>query len=213
MATRDELVTYVFSRLGVSSSRDSFQALVEGHLERHYHRAVRNFMLNMDDADLALVQDDPYVDLPDDFMRARTVRVGTRTLRQITQESLADRAAAREEASASTATPGVYVFMAPNRLYIDPVPTETDNAGGKLFYVARPAAWTSGDDTPDCLPTEYHDLLAEETIYRMAQDQEEFSTHAAAAAATAARLRAELSLEIKLRDGDGSHRVFRAHYG
>lgn len=215
MATRDELTTYVLERLGVGSSRAPFVSIVEGTLEREYHRVVRRFRLSHDEADLALTADDHYVELPDDFMAVRTLRIGTRTLREVSMDDLSRAAGVRElsDAGSEVSGPRNFVFMGDDRIYVDPAPAEDDDTGAKLFYVPRPPAWTTGSDTPSLLPSEYHDLIAERTIWRMALNQEEFATHASAAAGIVAALEQELEYELTIRNGDPEARVIRRVYG
>lgn len=214
MATRGELTTYVLERLGVSSRRTAFLTQIQGQLFREYVRQVRMHELLKDNADLVLVAGDPYVDLPDDFLKVLTVRISGVTLREVTFPELAQQRGLRVATDSSQTGTYRYVFMDPDRLYLDDAPSESSSSGtGEVFYVARPPAWSSDDDSPDALPAEFHDLLAERTIYRMAQNQEEFATHAAMALQTVGMLEAELSEELTERTGQGNNRVFRLHYG
>lgn len=213
--TRDELTSFVLGRLGVSSDRDAFVAIVEPALEREYHRVIRRFMLSHDEADLALTAGDHYVDLPDDFMRVRTLRIGANTLREVSMDDLSRAAGARDLSGSenNASGPRTFVFMGDDRIYVDPAPAEDDDTGCKLFYVNRPTAWSSGDDTPSLLPSEYHDLIGERVIWRMAMNQEEFATHAAAALANAVGIEEELLYELTVRNGDPQDRVIRKVYG
>lgn len=211
--TRGELVTYVLERLGVSSSRTSFVTQVRSHLYREYRRYVRVLELQKDVANLSLVAADPFVDLPDDFLKILRLRIGTRTLSALTWDDLVVSRAAMDGVELAGAVPWRYVFMDPDRIYLDPAPTESDVDGVELFYVPAPAAWTIDDDVPTLIPEEYQHILGEATIGFFAQNQEEFATHAAMARAEEARLRAELETELVDRAGEQPGRIRRRHYG
>lgn len=206
------MTTYVLERLGVTSSRTAFVTQIEGHLFRQYRVLCRALELRKDVADLITTADDPFVDIPDDFLKARSVSIGATTLTPITFEDLMRRKALRADDDASTG-PLRYAYMDPDRFYLDPVPTESSVTAGLLFYVAGPDPWTESTDEPEWLPLEYHDLIPEMAIIRMGMNQEEFSTHVPGAQAVVAQLRAELEVELAERPGDGSSRIRRTHYG
>lgn len=213
MATRGELTSYVLERLGVSSNRTTFSEQVKGQLFREYVRAVREFELKKDVALLALSADDPFVDVPDDFLKALTLRIGTVVLRETTDRELAQAQASRTGALAADSGLDTFTFMDPDRFYLDPAPTADADQGATLFYVVRPPAWDDDSDSPDWLPEDYHDYLAELVVSRLALNQEEFATHSVAAQANADRLRASLLDEMDLRRGRRSQHVRRRHYG
>ncbi len=215
MATRGELTSYVLERLGVSSSRTAFVGQVQSQLFRRYVAACGRFEFSRDVASLVLVADDPFVDLPDDWLKTRTIRLtaGAAPLVEVTMETLAG---IRGNAAANSAT-GLpiarYVFMPPSRIYLEHAPTEGDSSGAEIVYVVKPEAWDDDADTPSLMPEEFHDLLAEETIYRMAMNQEEFATHAQGALQAASLLSAEIQTYLSTRSGDGSNHITRRHYG
>lgn len=216
MANRGELTSYVLHRLGVSSSRTAFADGVRAQLYRRYLAACARFELGRDIGTLVFVADDPFVDLPDDWLKTRTIRLssGAGMLREITEEVMA---AARGTAASTTATasagPTRYTFMPPARILLDVAPTENDSDGAEIVYVVKPTVWTTDADAPDLLPEQFHDLLAEETIVRFAADQEEFATHAAAAQQNAAVVTAELQEYLNERTGDSSAHITRMVYG
>lgn len=214
MATRGELTSYVLERLGVSSGRSTFVSKVQSQLFREYVAAARELELSRDVADLVFVANDPFVDLPDDWLKTRTIRLsGSATpLREVTMEVLAGIRGNADVNSVVGAPISRYIFMPPSRIYLESAPEANDAAGAELFYVVKPAVWDDDADTPDFMPEEYHDYLAEMVVYRMAQDQEDMGM-AQGALSAAGQIRQRLILEMKLRTGDPSHHITRRHYG
>ena len=213
MATRGELTTYVLERLGVSSSRTAFKTQIQNELYRRYVANVRKYNLSILRADLTLTAAVYTVPLPTDWLKTRTIRVASVNLREITFELLSEIRAAANASSAAGGVISRFALYPPSSIYLDVAPDTTSATGGEIFYVNKPAAWTVDADTPAFIPDDFHDLLAEEVIYRMAMNQEEFGTHAAAALQAVGLLSQELALEMKIRSGDHSNRISRAHYG
>ncbi len=213
MATRGELTSYVLERLGVSSGRTDFVTQVKAQLYREYVALSRELELSRDVSNLVFVADDHFVDLPDDWLKTRTLRVGTTILREVTMEVLSTSLGAQALVVGDVGRISTYVFMPPSRIYLDWAPEANDAAGAELFYVVKPALWTTDSDTPDFLPEEYQDLLAESVIYRMGMNQEEFATHSAGALQAMGLVRGRLEEEMKLRTGDGATRITRRVYG
>lgn len=215
MATRGELTSYVLERLGVSSSRTAFADGVRAQLYRRYVALAGRFEFSIDVANLAFVADDPFVDLPDDWLKTRTIRRtdALSPLLEVTMETLAGQRGITATSGSDGQSPSRYVFMPPSRIYLDVVPSTSNAAGAEIVYVVKPTAWTTDTDTPSLMPEEYHDLLAEETIVRYAMNQEEFAGHAQGALQAAGILTGELQAYLKMRSGDGSNHIQRRHYG
>lgn len=211
--TREELRDYVLDRLAISSGDTSRVTQINGLLSREYLRIVREERLGIATADLIFTAGDPLVDLPDDLMEIITIRRGETALRPVNRERMLSLEADRQ-GSAQADDPQVYAFEAPTRIRVEPAPTENDATGATLVYVAKPASQNAApayglahdDDEPALLPEEFHDLIAERVIERIAASEEE-AEQVAIAGAMSASLRAGLSSSMNRRSGRASSHI------
>ena len=105
----------------------------------------------------------------------------------------------------------MYYQESPERIRLWPTPVETNSTALIIWYVARPDAMTSGGNTPSAIPVEYHDLLAELAVARIALNDESFDL-AQSATAIANDLRARMQGQMRRRQGAGNERVVLRHY-
>lgn len=209
--TRDDLTTFVLERLGVGSSRTAFVNQIVGHLNRIYVREVVALGLNMDTSVLVFSADNPQVFLPADWRRTETLRIEGR---DIIEKTYPDHMQLRatEASGVSLGEYPRYVVLLPPRSYlIVPTPTASETTG-ELVYHAAPSLMTTGADEPSVLDDEYHDLLGELCVARMAMNQED-PTISQDALAAAAIIREELRNQMVRAGGSSSTRVRRRVYG
>jgi hypothetical protein len=214
VSTRGELTTMVLQRLGVSSARTGFVTQVQNHMNRIYVREVVDLGLNMAESELVFTADDATVNLPADWRRTETLRLGARTFIETTDSVLQELDAAGAlsgYAAASDTSPARVAYFPPRRIRMTPPPT-ADSIGGTLIYHAAPALMSTDDDEPDAIPEEFQDLIAELVIHRMAMNQED-PTMAQDAYAAAGLAKQMLQDQIARGMGSSSGRVRRAVYG
>lgn len=209
--TRAELTTYVLARLGVGSERAAFATQVVGHLNRAYVREVTALGLNMDESTLVFTADDPVVSLPADWRRTETLRVGSRILIEKTPAEHLQMEAGHAGGATIADGPSYVVLYPPARYRIVPPPS-TSATEGVLIYHAAPALLTSDSSVPTAIPEEYHDLLGELAIARMASNQEDPQL-SQEALANAALIRSMLLEERAQGAGTSANRVRRKVYG
>lgn len=185
----------MLDRLGISSADSARVTQINATLSREYQKLATTLGLGHDEADLIFTAADPIVDLPDDCGVILTVRVGTTVLRRISRQQIASVVAA-----GSSGAPVAYVMESPTRIRIVPAPTANDSTGAVLAYAVRPVTWTLDADTPSLLPEEFHDLVAELTVVRIAMSDEE-PAMAQGAQAVAAGLLADLKTFLSSRVG------------
>lgn len=210
--TRGELTSAVLERFGVGSSRTAFVTQIQGHLNRIYVREVVALGLLKATTTVALTAGDEIVYLPPDFAEVDTFRLGATILVPRTSPGVMTGAAqAVIDGDSWTAGPRYYDYFPPDRLRVGPVPSD-DEVTGSLVYRAKPDLMTADADVPDAIPAEYHDLLLEMAVWRMAPNQEEPGMGQDALGA-AGVLREELRESLGRVAGNTSDRIRRRFYG
>ncbi len=207
--TLDELRNYVRDRLSIAASDSTKQTQIDLVINTEYRRICAEMQLNIERATLATVADSQLVDLPDDWQETITMRFGGNVLQPVNIQRFAELDATTEDWPDG---PSFYYQESPERVRVWPTPSATDIDAIVLWYVARPDAIAGGSEIPSVLPLEYHDLLAEMAVSRVAQNEEQFDI-AQAAQATVAELRARLDGQMNRRQGAGNERVVLRHYG
>lgn len=210
--TLDELRNYVRDRLSIAASDSTKQTQIDLVLNTEYRRICAEERLNIEKTTLGLIAQSQLADLPNDWQETITIRHGATVLQPVTFMRFAELDAASENGTETTDGPSVYYQESPERIRVWPTPVETNSTALTLWYVARPDAMTSSGNTPAAMPVEYHDLLAEMAVVRIAQNEEQFDI-AQAAQATVNELRQRMSGQMRRRQGYGQERVVLRHYG
>jgi hypothetical protein len=201
--TRDQIISDAFLRLSLPGNDAPRVAFAVRILNQLYTRVCRDHRLIMEFADLPVTAGEPLVDLPDDFLALETVREGPGVVHPITlREFLAG--------DAGFGARG-YVFWPPKQLRVVPTPSSDDNAALRIYYVAAPAPLEVGTDEPESLPADYHELLVELLVHRLAL-AEEAPDLAMTAMQTATELQASLRFTLTNRAGASTDRIRRKVY-
>lgn len=210
--TLDELRNYVRDRLSIAASDTTKQTQIDTVLNTEYRRICAEERLNIERTTMGVVANSQLADLPNDWQETISIRHGATVLQPVTLQRFAELDAATEEGTNTSDGPSVYYQESPERIRIWPTPVETNSTALTIWYVARPDAMTSGGNTPSALPVEYHDLLAELAVARIALNDESFDL-AQSATAIANELRQRMQGQMRKRQGAGNERVVLRHYG
>jgi hypothetical protein len=200
---------YVRDRLSIAASDSIKRSQIDLVINTEYRRVCAEMQLNIERATLATIAGEQLVDLPDDWQETITMRFGQNVLQPVNVHQFARLDATGEDWPEG---PSYYYQESPERVRVWPTPSATDIDAITIWYVARPDALIGASDIPIALPLEYHDLLTEMAVARVAQNEEAFDI-AQSAQATVAELRARLDGQMNRRQGDGSDRVVLRHYG
>ena len=192
---------YVRDRLSIAASDSTKQTQIDTLLNIEYRRLCAEERLNIERTTLTAVAGSQLVDLPNDWVETLTFTWGTSTVQPVTFDEFA-----RLDAQEGDAGGIVYYQESPERVRVYPTPNATNLSQMTLWYVARPDAMASDNDSPSALPFEYHDLLAESVVYRIAMSEEMFES-AQYARATADELRSRMAGHMRRRQGSGASRV------
>ena len=207
--TYAELRTYVLDRLSIDSSDSAKVTQINSLLNTEYRRIVGEERLNVTKASLALVANSPLVDLPNDWVETLSIKRGDTVLIPASFEKFSELEA--QGTSSGYGSPTFYFQESPDRLRVFPTPTAFDLDLIDIYYVARPAAMSSDSDTPECIPVEYHDMLGELVINRIAMSEEAFDL-AQSAKQIADELRGRMLGQMKRRQGPSTRRIRLAVY-
>ena len=210
--TLDELRNYVRDRLSIAASDSTKQTQIDTVLNTEYRRICAEERLNIERTTMGVVAGSQLADLPNDWQETISIRHGAIVLQPVSLQRFAELDAATEEGTDTSDSPSVYYQESPERIRVWPTPVETNSTALTIWYVARPDQMTSGSHAPSVLPVEYHDLLAESAIVRIAQSEEAFDI-AQAAQATVNDLRFRMQGQMRKRQGAGNERVVLHHYG
>lgn len=210
--TLNELRDYVRDRLSIAASDSTKQTQIDLVLNTEYRRICAEERLNIEKTTMGLVAGSQLADLPNDWQETISIRHGAVVLQPITFMRFAELDASGENGTETSNGPSVYYQESPERVRVWPTPVETNSTALTLWYVARPDAMTSGGNSPTALPVEYHDLLAELAVARIAQNEEQFDI-AQSAQNTVNELRQRMSAQMRRRQGYGQERVVLRHYG
>lgn len=177
--TRDELVTYVQQRLTISTAETTTTTQIQTQIEQARRRVNAHFKLLRATDDLDFVADTAAVAIPSDVVEILSITRGTSggLLQPITEQEYAQYLSTDYS---YTTGPAVYVRRGASAVIdVYPAPTETETDAATLRYVQRPTA-LGGSDSPSELPVEFHDLIGELAIYRIAQNEEDLELARAA---------------------------------
>lgn len=210
--TLDELRNYVRDRLSIAASDSTKQTQIDLVLNTEYRRICAEEQLNIERTTMGVVANSQLADLPNDWQETISIRHGAVVLRPVTFQRFVELDAATENGTETSDGPSVYYQESPERIRVWPTPVETNSTALTIWYVARPDAMTSGSSSPSAIPVEYHDLLAEVAVVRIAQSEEAFDI-AQSAQATVNELRSRMQGQMRRRQGAGNDRVVLNHYG
>lgn len=211
--TYAELRTYVRDRLSISTADSAKTTQINTAINQARYRLAAEFRLLEATASLNFTAGVETVTLPSDVTQVLSIRQGTYVLQPITRSELAQYRAAQAAGTTISTGPQVYVIDGSSAtIRVWPVPTETVSGAATLHYVQRPTALSADGDAPSELPVEFHDLIGEEAVYRIAQSEEDMDL-ARGAAAVAADLREGLRAYMNRRIGAGASRVFLRGFG
>lgn len=208
--TLTELRNYVRDRLSIAASDSTKQTQIDTVLNIEYRRICAEERLNIERTTLALVEGSQLVDLPNDWVETISLRRGEYVLEPVTFHQFAQYDAGAETTGADA--PVVYYQESPSRIRIYPEAQQTDAAGLILWYVARPDAMSSSSSSPSVIPVEFHDMLAEYAVSRIAMSEEMLDI-AQSSKAVADELRQRLQAHGRRRQGASSDRVNLKVYG
>lgn len=210
--TLDELRNYVRDRLSIAASDSTKQTQIDNILNTEYRRLCAEERLNIERTTMGLVANSQLADLPNDWQETIAIRFGANVLQPINLQRFAELDAASENGTETSDGPSMYYQESPERIRVWPTPTETNSTALTIWYVARPDAMTSGGNSPTALPVEYHDLLAEMAVARIALNEEAFDL-ANSALSIVSDLRGRMQGQMRKRQGAGNERVVLHHYG
>jgi len=199
---------YVRDRLSIAASDSIKQTQIDTVINNEYRRVCAEMQLNIERATLATIAGEQLVDLPDDWAETVSMRFGQTVLQPVGIRRFVE----LDSSDNWPEGPSFYYQESPERVRVWPTPSATDIDAITLWYVARPDALAEAGDVPAAMPMEYHDLLAEMAVARIAQNEEAFDI-AQAAQATVAELMSRMTGQMKRRQGAGSERVALRHYG
>lgn len=204
--------TAVLDRLSVAASDTAKLTQVKQVLKDEHLRLGARLNLKVSSADLTFTANDPTVDLPADFQAVIALRTGSTRMQPVThQELMLLEAGVQNSDLVDSVASGWYAFEGASAIRVFPTPSKTSSTGARIWYVARPTAMSADGDTPEGLPTEWHQLLVEMAIYRIALAEEE-SGLASAAKASADELRMDFERFLKGRGGPAGSRLRLRHY-
>lgn len=159
--------TYVLDRLQIPATDAAKVTQVKNLLNLEVARVNADYNLTVTSAATTVLANTGLIVLPADFQKLVTFRQTTVVLEILDELNFAMRQAdiAAGTASAVSNPPTTGVFRSP--LTIATLPIPTSNVAGTLVYVQRPATLSSNaTDLP--IPVEFHDLICEVVVRRMA---------------------------------------------
>lgn len=168
--TRDEIVEYVRQRLTADESDTALETQVIGEINRVYKRVALMERLSISRGSVSLTADDPVGTLPSDCGELIRLRKGNQTLNPITWQEFTETEAQIVDLE-TTLTPYAYVVLSDTQIRVLPTPDEAMTL--TVDYAVRPSDLSSSTDTPSLIPEEYHDLIAEYALEKMALREEE----------------------------------------
>jgi|GEM_PF-4374860 len=199
--TYAELRTYVRDRLTISTGDTAKTTQINTAIQQARYRLSAEFRLTKTKATLNFTADTETVTLPSDVVEILSITSGNYIVQPISEQEWAEVAG-----SVVAGGPQVYVVDGSSTtIRISPVPADTETAAATIYYVARPTALSADADVPTELPAEFHDLIAEMAVYRIAQSEEDFDL-ARGAAVVADELRGELRAYMIRRRGPTASR-------
>jgi hypothetical protein len=213
--TLGDLRTYVLDRLSVSSADTAKVAQIDHALNQEYRRLVAEEDLNVTTAAITLTAGVSTASLPADTAKILYLQHAGNVLRPVTWPQMAAYYAQTAlGVSADVTGPAYYTVKGPTSLYLWPQPDATAAATTvTIWYVARPTLMTDpAAHSPDALPAEWHDLLAEMAVSRVAMNEEAFDL-ADRASQAAQAMRERMRGAVSRAGGSTSSRMALRFYG
>ena len=204
-----QLRDYVRDRLSIAASDSVKQQQIDLVINTEYRRICAEMQLNIERTTLATIAGSQLVDLPNDWAETISIRFGGNILEPVSIHRFVQLDATGDDWPEG---PSYYYQESPERIRVWPTPSATDIDAIDFWYVARPDELAGSADIPTAMPTEYHDLLGEIAVVRIAQNEEQFDL-AQSAQNTANELMARMTGQMKRRQGTSSERVALRHYG
>lgn len=190
----------VLDRLSLSSAETAKVTQVTTLLNLQYQDLCLRLGLNKAYDTLDVTADTATVTLPSDCVRILALQYGTRNIEPVSWQEYANLFSAYEDDAAADST--LYYFMQSHTtIRILPIPEATVADAIKCWYLARPTAFASGSSTPSAIPSEFHDILVEYTIYKLALAEEEIGL---AQSALQEAIRRESALKTWMASFEGS---------
>lgn len=194
--TYAELRTYVLNRLTISTAETARITQVNTAINQARYRLSAQFRLKKATTTLDFVADTETVTLPSDVVEILGIYTSDWLLQPITEQEFAELTSVN-----TTIGPQVYIVDGSSTtLRLRPIPSESETGALSVSYVQRPAALSADSDTPSEMPAEFHDLIAEEAISKIAMSEEDFDL-ARGAAVVAAQLTEGLRSYMNRRAG------------
>lgn len=165
-----DATNYVLDRLAIPTSDTTKIAQLQNLINLETARTNEEYNLTVTSAAATVATTTGIVTLPADFQKLVYLLQTSVTVDLIDEVNFAARAAQIAAGTASSVTnpPTVAVYRPSGTggvLYTLPIPTT--NVSATLIYVQRPAVMSSNATTIP-LPVEYHDLICELVVRRMA---------------------------------------------
>lgn len=164
--------TMVLDRLSISSAETAKVTQVTTLLNLQYQDLCLRLGLNKAFDTLDVTAGTATVTLPADCVKILALQYGTRAIDPVTWQEYANLFSAYESDVASDSALS-YFMQSHTTIRILPIPDETVADAIDCWYLARPTAFSSGSSTPSAIPSEFHDILVEYTIYKLALAEEE----------------------------------------
>lgn len=193
--------TMVLDRLSISTAETAKVTQVTTLLNLQYQDLCLRLGLNKGYDTLDVTADTATVTLPTDCVKILALRYGSRPIDPVSWQQYADLYAADQTDSLSEEGRFYYFMQSHTTIRILPIPSATVADAIDCWYLARPTSFSSGSSTPSAIPSEFHDILVEYTIYKLALSEEEIGL---ANSALQEALRREGSLRTWLGAFEGS---------
>jgi len=165
--------TMVLDRLSLSSAESAKVTQVTTLLNLQYQDLCLRLGLNKAFDTLDVTADTATVTLPADCTKILSLRYGSRNIDPVSWQEYANLYAADQSDSLSEEGTFYYFMQSHTTIRILPIPSATAADAISCWYLARPTAFSSGSSTPSAIPSEFHDILVEYTIYKLALAEEE----------------------------------------
>lgn len=191
----------VLDRLSISSADTAKVTQVTTLLNLQYQDLCLRLGLNKAYDTLDVTASTATVTLPADCVKILALRYGNRSIDPVSWKEYADLYAADQDSGLSEYGTFYYFMQSHTTIRILPVPAATAADAIDCWYLARPTSFSSGSSTPSVIPSEFHDILVEYTIYKLALAEEELGL---ANSALQEALRREGSLRTWLGAFEGS---------
>jgi hypothetical protein len=164
---RGDCASYVLDRLTIPSSDTAKVGQVDQLINTFIYRVNADYNLTVASATVTVTASTGLVTLPSDFQKIVSLTQTTVSIDVTDELTFQARVAAIAAGTAASVTnpPTLAVFRPPLTLATLPIPTA--NVSATLVYVQRPTP-PATDGTTIPLPVEYHDLIAELVVRRMA---------------------------------------------